>query len=36
MTLLAFLPELGTVNRRKVAALAGLAPFAKDSGKMTQ
>lgn len=35
MTLLAFLPELGTVNRRKVAALAGLAPFAKDSGKMT-
>ena len=31
-TLLAELPELGTLDRRKVAALAGLAPVAKDSG----
>jgi transposase len=31
--LLAHMPELGTLNRREVAALAGLAPFAKDSGK---
>ena len=32
-TLLALLPELGTLNRRKIAALAGLAPFNWDSGK---
>lgn len=32
-TLLAELPELGTLDRRKVAALAGLAPVAKDSGR---
>ena len=31
-TLLAELPELGRLDRRKVAALAGLAPIAKDSG----
>lgn len=31
-TLLADLPELGTLNRQKIAALAGLAPFNKDSG----
>ena len=31
-TLLAEMPELGTLDRRKVAALAGLAPVAKDSG----
>ncbi|MFO1074871.1 MAG: transposase [Geminicoccaceae bacterium] len=31
-TLLAELPELGTLDRRKVAALAGLAPVARDSG----
>lgn len=30
--LLAILPELGTLNRKQVASLAGLAPFAKDSG----
>ena len=35
MTLLAHLPELGHINRRKIAALAGLAPFARDSGKMS-
>jgi transposase len=33
-TLLASLPELGTLSRRKVAALAGLAPFNRDSGQM--
>ncbi|MGE5564815.1 MAG: IS110 family transposase [Parcubacteria group bacterium] len=32
--LLAHLPELGRVNRRQVAALAGLAPVARDSGLM--
>jgi transposase len=31
-TLLAELPELGILDRRKVAALAGLAPTARDSG----
>jgi transposase len=32
-TLLAFLPELGTIGRRRIASLAGLAPFDKDSGE---
>lgn len=32
--LLACLPELGRVDRRAVAALAGLAPIARDSGLM--
>ncbi len=27
------LPELGKLNRRQIAALAGVAPYAKDSGK---
>jgi transposase len=31
-TLLAELPELGSLDRRKIAALAGLAPIARDSG----
>jgi len=31
-TLLAELPELGSLDRRKVASLAGLAPVARDSG----
>jgi transposase len=31
-TLLAELPELGTVNRQQIATLAGLAPFDDDSG----
>jgi transposase len=31
-TLLADLPELGTLNRQKIAALAGVAPFNRDSG----
>lgn len=31
-TLLGDLPELGTLDRRRIAALAGVAPFADDSG----
>ena len=34
LTLLALLPELGTLNRRQIAALVGLAPFNRDSGKL--
>ena len=30
--LLALLPELGELDRKQIAALAGLAPYAKDSG----
>lgn len=30
--LMAMLPELGTLNRRQIAALAGLAPMNRDSG----
>lgn len=30
--LLAHLPELGTLSERQISALAGLAPYAKDSG----
>ncbi len=33
LMLLANLPELGSLNRRQIAALVGLAPFNKDSGK---
>ena len=33
-TLLAELPELGSLTRRQVAALVGVAPFSRDSGKM--
>jgi transposase len=32
-TLLAELPELGKLNRQQIAALAGLAPFNRDSGQ---
>lgn len=32
-TLLSRLPELGALNRRAIAALTGVAPFACDSGK---
>jgi transposase len=32
--LLAQMPELGQLNRRQVAALAGVAPFNRDSGTM--
>jgi len=33
-TLLVALPELGRLDRRTIAALVGLAPFNRDSGKM--
>lgn len=33
-TLLIELPELGTLNRRQIAALVGVAPLNHDSGKM--
>jgi transposase len=33
LTLAALLPELGRLNRRQIAALVGLAPFARDSGE---
>lgn len=33
LTLLARLPELGALNRRAIAALTGVAPFARDSGQ---
>jgi len=32
--LIADLPELGTLSRRRIAALVGLAPFNRDSGRM--
>jgi len=32
--LLAQMPELGRLNRREVAALSGVAPFNRDSGKL--
>jgi transposase len=32
-TLIAELPELGALNRRQIAALAGLAPFTRQSGQ---
>jgi len=31
--LIAYLPELGRLNRKEIAALAGLAPFNQDSGQ---
>lgn len=34
LTLLATLPELGTLSRKAIASLAGLAPLARDSGTM--
>jgi transposase len=33
LTMLAKCPELGQLNRREIAALAGVAPLARDSGK---
>jgi transposase len=34
LTLLAELPELGTLDRRQIAALVGVAPFNRDSGTL--
>ena len=31
-SLTAHLPELGSLNRRAIAALAGVAPYSRDSG----
>ena len=33
LTILADLPEIGTMNRRQIAALVGVAPLNRDSGK---
>lgn len=33
MTMVALLPELGKLDNKKIAALVGVAPFNKDSGK---
>ena len=34
LTLLAQLPELGTLNRKQIAALVGVAPLNRDSGSL--
>lgn len=34
LTLLAHLPELGTLDRKQIAALVGVAPINRDSGRM--
>jgi transposase len=34
VTLIAHLPELGNLNRKEIAALVGVAPLNRDSGKM--
>jgi len=34
LTLLAHLPELGTLGRKQIAALVGVAPVNRDSGRM--
>ena len=34
LTLLAHLPELGTLDRRQISALVGVAPFNRDSGAL--
>ena len=34
LTLLALLPELGTLDRRQIAALVGVAPYNRESGAL--
>ena len=34
LTLLAHLPELGTLDREQIAALVGVAPYNRDSGAL--
>ena len=34
LTLLAHLPELGTLDRKQIAALVGVAPYNRDSGTL--
>ena len=36
MTLIAELPELGKINKKEIAALVGVAPLTKESGKKTR
>ncbi len=31
---MAYLPELGTLSRKQIAALVGVAPFNRDSGTL--
>ena len=33
LTLVAHVPEMGTLNRKQMAAMVGLVPFAKQSGR---
>jgi len=35
ITLVSMLPELGNVSNKEIAALVGIAPYSKDSGKKT-
>ena len=34
LTLMAYLPELGALDRKQIAALVGVAPINRDSGRM--
>ena len=34
LTLLAYVPELGKLDRRQIAALVGVAPFSRDNGTL--
>ena len=34
VSILAYLPEIGTLNRKRIAALVGVAPFNRDSGTL--
>ena len=34
VSLLAYLPELGTLDKKRIAALVGVAPFNRDSGTL--
>jgi len=34
VSILAYLPELGTLDRKRIAALVGVAPFNRDSGTL--
>jgi len=35
VSILAYLPEIGTLNRKRIAALVGVAPFNRDSGTLS-
>ena len=36
LTLLAYLPEMGTLNRKQIAALVGVAPFNRGRGSLRE